>query len=140
MFSCLPHKYLFLIYIPKEKCKRLKSASFVFFEHSDNLFVLFMSLLISSSISISILYKHHSAYVKYSKHECAKNIYMEFKDTLKYLRKERGLTQKQLAEATNFSLSIINKWENGKKLPSYDALKTLARFFNVSGDEILGLE
>ena len=65
---------------------------------------------------------------------------MEFKDTLKYLRKERGLTQKQLAETTNFSLSIINKWENGKKLPSYDALKTLARFFNVSGDEILGLE
>ncbi len=64
---------------------------------------------------------------------------MEFKDILKDLRTEKGLTQKELAEAVHFSLSTINKWENGKKLPRYDAIKILARFFKVNGDEILGL-
>ncbi len=56
---------------------------------------------------------------------------MEFKDILKDLRKEKGLTQEQLAKEINFSLSIINKWENGKKLPNYNALRILADFFVV---------
>ena len=64
---------------------------------------------------------------------------MEFKDTLKYLRTEKGLTQKELADAVHFSLSTINKWENGKKLPGYEALRILAKFFEVDGNEILGL-
>lgn len=64
---------------------------------------------------------------------------MEFKDILKELRIERGLTQKELADAVHFSLSTINKWENGKKLPGYEALRTLAIFFKVDGNEILGL-
>lgn len=41
---------------------------------------------------------------------------MEFKDVLKEIRLERNLTQKQLADMTGFSLSTINKWENGKKV------------------------
>ena len=64
---------------------------------------------------------------------------MEFKNIIKKLRQEKGLTQKELADAVHFSLSIVNKWENGKKLPGYEALKILAKFFQVSGDEILGL-
>ena len=64
---------------------------------------------------------------------------MEFKDILKELRIERGLTQKELADAVHFSLSTINKWENGKKLPGYEALRALAIFFKVDGNEILGL-
>ena len=64
---------------------------------------------------------------------------MKFKDILRELRQEKGLSQKELAKAVHFSLSTINKWENGKKLPRYDAIKILAKFFNVSGDEILGL-
>ncbi len=59
---------------------------------------------------------------------------MEFKDILKDLRKEKGLTQEQLAKEINFSLSIINKWENGKKLPNYNALRILADFFVVPMD------
>ena len=65
---------------------------------------------------------------------------MEFKDILKDLRMEKGLTQEELAKQINFSLSAVNKWENGKKNPSVDAIKVLAKFFNVSTDYLLGLE
>ncbi len=65
---------------------------------------------------------------------------MEFKDILKDLRTEKGLTQTQLAKDINFSMSIINKWENGKKNPSVQALKILAKYFKVSTDYLLGLE
>lgn len=65
---------------------------------------------------------------------------MEFKDILKDLRKEKGLTQEQLAKEINFSLSIINKWENGKKNPSIEAIKILAIYFQVTTDYLLGLE
>ncbi len=65
---------------------------------------------------------------------------VEFKDILKDLRVETGLTQDQLAKDINFSMSIVNKWENGKKNPSVQALKILAKYFNVSTDYLLGLE
>ncbi len=65
---------------------------------------------------------------------------MEFKDILKDLRTEKGLTQEQLAKDINFSMSIVNKWENGKKNPSVQALKILSKYFKVSTDYLLGLE
>ncbi len=65
---------------------------------------------------------------------------MEFKDILRDLRKYKNITQAKLASEINFSLSTINKWENGKKLPGYDAIKILAIYFNVSADYLLGLE
>ncbi len=65
---------------------------------------------------------------------------MEFKDILRELREEKGLTQAQLAKQLHFSLSIVNKWENGKKNPSVEAIKLLAKFFNVTTDYILGMD
>ena len=65
---------------------------------------------------------------------------MEFKNILRELREEKCLTQAQLAERLNFSLSIVNKWENGKKNPSVDAIKILAKFFNVTTDYLLGMD
>lgn len=41
----------------------------------------------------------------------------EFKDRLKQLRKERGLTQKELAELLRKTESIIRKYENGSAFP-----------------------
>ncbi len=64
----------------------------------------------------------------------------EFKDILKELRKERGLTQQQLAEQLKLSVSIISKWENGKHQPTVDDLKILVNFFNVSAGYLIGLE
>lgn len=65
---------------------------------------------------------------------------MEFKDILRELREEKGLTQAQLAEQLHFSLSIINKWENGKKNPSVEAIKILAKYFNVTTDYLLNMD
>ena len=61
---------------------------------------------------------------------------MEFKDTLKYLRTEKGLTQKELADAVHFSLSTINKWENGKNMPDSTLIKKISEDFNVSLEEL----
>ena len=54
---------------------------------------------------------------------------VQFKDILRSLRIEKGLTQKELAEELHFSLSIVNKWENGKKEPGLQNIKILAEFF-----------
>lgn len=65
---------------------------------------------------------------------------MEFKIILRELREERGLTQAELAKELHFSLSIVNKWENGKKNPSIEAIKILAKYFKVTTDYLLGME
>lgn len=64
---------------------------------------------------------------------------MEFKDILRELRLEKGLTQEQLAKELHFSLSIINKWENGKKKPGYDNLKIIMQYFGVSANDLFDL-
>ena len=65
---------------------------------------------------------------------------MEFKDILRSLRIEKGISQEQLAKDINFSLSIVNKWENGKKSPSVEAVKILAKYFCVTTDFLLDME
>lgn len=54
--------------------------------------------------------------------------------TLKMLRKEKHLTQKQLAIETGLSLSSIISYENGLRKPNSKAMVTLESFFGVSGE------
>lgn len=61
---------------------------------------------------------------------------MEFKDKLKKLRKERGLSQQALADAIFVSRSAIAKWENGLGFPSQESLAGLQEFFRVSAEEL----
>lgn len=56
---------------------------------------------------------------------------MDFKDKLKKLRNENGLSQEALAEAVHISRSAIAKYENGNGNPSEETLKALADYFNV---------
>lgn len=56
------------------------------------------------------------------------------------LRKERGLTQRQLAEMVFVSPSTISKWENGDAIPDIYRLKELSEVFQVSVSELLGEE
>ena len=58
---------------------------------------------------------------------------------IKRLRKEKGLTQTQLAELLNLDQTAVSKWENGKALPDTQMLVRLAQFFDVSTDYLLGL-
>ena len=62
---------------------------------------------------------------------------MEFHEKLQALRKDRGLTQEELAEALYVSRTAISKWESGRGYPSIDSLKEISRYFSVTIDELL---
>lgn len=61
---------------------------------------------------------------------------MEFKDNLKQLRTEKGLTQAQLAEKLFVSRSTVAKWENGLGLPNPESMAALEELFGVTAQEI----
>lgn len=65
---------------------------------------------------------------------------MEFGEKLQELRKSRGLTQQELAEALYVSRTAISKWESGRGYPSIDSLKEISGFFSVSIDDLLSGE
>ena len=54
------------------------------------------------------------------------------------LREEKGLSQNQLSKELNISQAAISKWEAGVSKPNIDCLITLADFFGVSTDYLLG--
>ena len=62
---------------------------------------------------------------------------MEFHEKLQELRKQRGLTQEQLAEALYVSRTAVSKWESGRGYPNIDSLKRLAELFAVTVDDLL---
>lgn len=62
---------------------------------------------------------------------------MEFDEKLQELRKSRGLTQEELAEALFVSRTAVSKWESGRGYPSIDSLKEISKYFSVSIDELL---
>jgi len=62
---------------------------------------------------------------------------VEFGEKLQMLRKRRGFTQEELAEAIYVSRTAVSKWESGRGYPNIDSLKALAAFFSVTIDELL---
>ena len=62
---------------------------------------------------------------------------MEFNKKLQELRKQKGITQEELAKALFVSRTAISKWESGKGYPNLDSLKAIAQFFSVTIDELL---
>lgn len=62
---------------------------------------------------------------------------MEFNERLSELRKQRGLTQAELAERLFVSRTAVSKWESGRGYPSIDSLKAISRLFSVTLDELL---
>ena len=65
---------------------------------------------------------------------------IKFAERLKELRIEKDLSQRDLSKATGISQNAIAFWENEKRVPNANAVATLALFFNVSTDYLLGLE
>jgi len=65
---------------------------------------------------------------------------LEFGEKLQTLRKEKGLTQEELAEALFVSRTAVSKWESGRGYPSIDSIKDIAKFFQVSIDDLLSSE
>ena len=56
---------------------------------------------------------------------------------LKELRKEKGLTQEQLAEQFNISRRSVSRWETGSNMPDLSMLITLAEYYDVDVREII---
>ena len=65
-------------------------------------------------------------------------MFMEFNEKLRELRKQKGLTQEELAEAIYVSRTAISKWESGRGYPNIDSLKAIARVFSLSIVVIFG--
>ena len=65
---------------------------------------------------------------------------MEFHEKLQELRKQKGLTQEELAESLYVSRTAISKWESGRGYPNIDSLKAISKFFSVTIDELLSSE
>lgn len=63
-----------------------------------------------------------------------------FQQNLRILRKNRNLTQKQLADALGISRSLISLYESGERVPSLKALLKISQYFGISNDELLGKE
>ena len=62
---------------------------------------------------------------------------MEFNEKLQELRKGKGLTQEELAQAIFVSRTAVSKWESGRGYPSIDSLKEIARFFSITIDDLI---
>ena len=61
---------------------------------------------------------------------------MKIGEQIKRLRKERNMTQEQLAEKIGVSFQAVSKWENDISLPDVATLPIIAGFFGVSMDTI----
>ena len=65
---------------------------------------------------------------------------MEFGEKLQELRKNKGLTQEELAELLYVSRTAVSKWESGRGYPNIDSLKEISKYFSVSIDDLLSGE
>ena len=59
-------------------------------------------------------------------------------ENIRFYRKQKGLTQEQLAEAMSVSVAAVSKWEQAQSLPEIPTLMELADFFDLSVDALLG--
>ena len=62
---------------------------------------------------------------------------MTFGENLKRIRKERGLSQEEVAQKLFLSRQSISKWENDSAEPGVESLKAMADLYHVSIDELV---
>lgn len=61
------------------------------------------------------------------------------KNNIKKIRKEKGLTQIEVAEKLNTSQSNLSGWEKDKWQPDFETIKKLCSIFNCSADYLIGI-
>lgn len=62
---------------------------------------------------------------------------MKFGDNLKKIRKEKKLSQEQLAEKVNVSRQSVSKWENGEAYPEMNNILELCKIFNCNINDLI---
>ena len=65
---------------------------------------------------------------------------MSFGEKLMKLRKEKGLSQEELAQELNVSRQAVSKWESNSAYPETDKIVQICKLFNTSMDELIGLK
>ena len=65
---------------------------------------------------------------------------LEFNEKLQELRKNKGLTQEELAEALYVSRTAISKWESGKSMPDSGIMLELCELLKINVNELLSGE
>ncbi len=65
---------------------------------------------------------------------------MSFGKTIKKLRRERELTQEQLAEMLSISPQAVSRWETEMAMPDISLIAPLCNLFDVTSDELLGID
>lgn len=63
-----------------------------------------------------------------------------FAERLKELRIEKNLSLKEVAKGIGTSDVAISRWENELRIPNIENLYSIAKFFGVSADYLIGLE
>ena len=61
----------------------------------------------------------------------------EVKQTIKQLRKAKGISQEQLAEQLHVTRQAVSNWENGKTQPDIETLTQIAEYFEVSVERLI---
>lgn len=64
----------------------------------------------------------------------------EFSENLKKARKQKGMTQAEIADLIGVAKSTYSLYESGKREPDVLKIKQLASVLNTTGDELLGIE
>ena len=65
---------------------------------------------------------------------------MEIGTIIKKYRRERDMTQEQLAEYLRVSVSAVSQWESGKTAPDLATIPAICNLFGISADELLGID
>ena len=63
---------------------------------------------------------------------------IKLQEQIAFLRKQKGFTQEELAKALGVTNQAVSKWESGQCFPDIQLLPELAKFFEVTVDELLG--
>ena len=61
-------------------------------------------------------------------------------EKLRMLRKQKNVSQKEVAQKVGITLSAYSNYEQGTREPSFEIFKNLCRYYEVSADYLLGLE
>lgn len=65
---------------------------------------------------------------------------INYGEELKFQRKKRNKTLKEVEKDTGISNSNLSRWESGKVLPNIDFCVKLANYYGITLDELIGRE
>ncbi len=64
---------------------------------------------------------------------------MTFEEIIKKLRRDRDMTQEEMAELLSISPQAISRWENGMAMPDLSVIPIICNLFDITSDELLGI-